>query len=109
MHLVFQRLIREVSVWKHRASAQGCCDECFCVKGCRFIFVFHYLWVSVSCFFLIRISVELKFLQECLDDALRHRVGFSGLSCAGSGVGLDDPCRVSSNSINSVIVTESSF
>lgn len=43
-------------------------------------------------FFLRRISVELKFLQECLDSALRHGVGFLGLSCAWSGAGLDDPC-----------------
>lgn len=47
-------------MWKHRASAQGCCDECFCVKVCRFIFAFHYLWVSVSCFFLNRNFNQIK-------------------------------------------------
>lgn len=72
---------------------QGCCDECFWVEGCRFIFAFHYMWVSVSCFFLIRISIKLKFLQECLNNALRCRMGFLELSCVGSGAGLDDPCE----------------
>lgn len=76
-------------MWKHRVSAQDCCDECFWVEGCRFIVAFHYLWVSAFWFFLIRISIELKILQ---DKALRHRLGFLGLSCAGSGAGLDDSC-----------------
>lgn len=34
---------------------------------------------------------KLPELRECLDNALRARVGFLGSSCAGSGVGLDDP------------------
>jgi len=33
----------QVSLWKHRAYSQGCCNSCFYVKGYTFVFTFNYL------------------------------------------------------------------
>lgn len=35
---------------------------------------------------------NLQEFRKCLGNALRHMLGFLGLSCARPGVGLNDPC-----------------
>lgn len=42
-----------------------------------------------------------RLLHECLDNPLRHRVGFWGLFFVGSGLGLAGPCGSPSNLGNS--------
>ena len=36
---------------------------------------------------------SLMLFKKHLDNALRYMVWILGLSCAGTGVGLNDPCR----------------
>lgn len=76
--------LQEGDLW---VSAQGCCDECFWVEGCRFIFAFRYLWVSAICFFLIRISIELKILQGRFDNL--SDTGWGSWGCPVQGQVLD--------------------